>query len=301
MNIFYSDVTMNSIKGFEVSKDTVRPLKAAFKSYTEGFLASAHYRRILSRINRFRKNHGLLPLHYFHDYYEDDSIIIVSFTGGLEKIYILDKKTLKVSNLQYNDTDNLGDMYVSHIRRVNDRLILLGGEVNAYNAFIYQIDAANLSVKKAIKTATHPSAVQEEHYTIDTSGNAVFISKGTLQVLSYERGESFHIPLPFDPQYVFSNETQTIALSLDDVSMHYALYDHKLSLSHTGELALPSQNALLVDAFLRTTQLFLISYDHANNVYRNYITCYDLFTDKLIYCMGLHKYKDSALLDGSLN
>lgn len=301
INIFYSDVTMRTISGFEVSKNRITPLKANFKSFTEGFLASRDYNRILSLINLFRQNRGAAPLNYFHDYYEDSSLIIVSFTGGLENIYVIDKQSFQVSKLHYEETDNLGKMYVSHIRRIADSLVLLGGEANAYNAFIYQIDIPTLSVKKAAKIATHPRAVHEEHYTIDASLNAVFINGTKLQVLSYKTGKLFDISLPFETDYVFSDDSRTIALSLNTSSLDYALFDSNLSLSHSGKLSLPSKNVVLVDAFLKDNYFYLISYDGSSNLYKNYISCYDLLKDKFIYCVGIRQYRNRALQDGMLS
>jgi len=301
INIFYSDVTMHAIRGFEVSKNKITPLKANFKSYTEGFLASHDYNRILSQINLFRKDHGAAPLNYFHDYYEDASCIIISFTGGLEKIYVIDKQTFKVSQLHYNQKDNLGEMYVSHIRREGDSLMLLGGQVNAYNGFIYQIDSSTLRVKKAAKIATHPSAIHKEHYTIDASLNAVFINGPQLKVLSYKTGELIYIPLPFEADYVFSDDSKTIVLFLNTSTINYALFDGNLSRSHLGEIALPNKNVILVDAFLKNNHLYLITYDSANRLYKNYISCYDLLSDKLISCLGIHQYENLALQNGMLN
>lgn len=301
INLFYSDITMNATQGFKISKKTVSRLKADFKSYTEGFLPSVQYNTILSAINTFRKQLGESPLTYFHDYYEDKSLMIVSFTGGLENIYIIDKKSLKVRRLQYAKPDNLGNMYVSHLRRIDDTFVLLGGEVNSYHAFVYEIDADTFMVKSAVRLSTHPTAIREEHYTLDALGNAIFIGGNKLQVFSYKTHNFFDIPLNFNAHYVLSDKDKRIVLSLNIDSIHYALLDNSLRLSQIGNLSLPSTNTTLVKAFLKDNYLYLISYDNMNKLYKNHITCYNLLTNKMTYCLGLHQYGKRALLDGTLN
>ncbi len=298
MQIFYSDISTNTIKGFEVSKNNVLPTKMRFKSYTEGFLPSKNMARILSTINAFRKDHEKPPLTYFHDYYEDTDLMIISFTGGLENIYIIDKQTWQVSTLQFDPSDNLGNMYVSHIKRIDDSFVLIGGEVNAYNAFIYTVDAASYSVTQVTRLPTHSSAVYEEHYTIDSRGNALFINNLGIDILTYQANQLSYKPLPFAVQYIFSNTSSTIALSLADDTAHYALFDESLNTSRLGRLTMPRANIVLVDAFLNDSILYMISYDPTSKRYSNYITLYDLTQDKLIYCLGLYPYPNLALLEG---
>jgi hypothetical protein len=299
MTLFYSDAALSSPKGYAVSEKGVSPLKTTFKSFTEGFLPSPQHKRVLSAINGFRKDLQEPPLTYFHDYYEDTSSIIVSFTGGLEAIYILDKQDLKVKKLVFLPEDNLGNMYVSHIKLIGDTFVLLGGKVNAYEAFIYQIDALSLRVKKAVQIPTHPSAISHPHYTLDSMGNAIFINDDKLLVMPFPLDEPFYIPLPFTSQYVFSSNSQIIALSFTKDKLLYALFDQKLKLVQDGSLPLPNENVILVNGFLQENNLQLILYDPAHRVYRNYLTLYNLKTEKLLYCLALHTYKGKALLDGS--
>ncbi|WP_070000467.1 hypothetical protein [Cellulosilyticum sp. I15G10I2] len=301
LTAFYSDISMDTIKGFEITPQNITPLKASFRSYTEGFLPSNHSKKIVSVINNFRKNNTEPPLTYFHDYYEDSDVMIISFTGDLDHIYRIDKQTWQVSTLQYNPSDNLGHMYVSHIKRIADTFVLIGGEVNAYNAFIYTIDTASFTVLQAHKLPTDPSAIYEQHYTIDSRGNSVFISGKGLDILPYQTSQMRHTPLPFEAQYVFSSTSNTIALSLTSDSIHYALLDESLSTIDSGSIPLPNEGVLLIDAFLSNNILNLVGYDPINKRYKNYIALYDLTADKLIYCLGLHEYTNLALLDAELH
>ena len=301
ITVFYSDIGQRFTKGFQITKQTVQTLPDRFKGYTEGFLSAKKHHQILFAVNKFRKAQGQVPLSCFHDFYEDPSFYILSFTGGLENIYVIDKKNFKVSTLKYAAADNLGAMYVSHIRKVQDHLVLIGGEVNAYHAFIYTIDASSLTVKQAVKITTHPSAIHEEHYTIDAMGHAVFINGKGLQFLPFLRQKTAELPLPFEAHSLLSDNEKTIALSLTSSSVKYALFSSTLQISRLGELALPNKNLILVDAFLSGRYLYLITYDGANKLYRNYISSYDLATDQMTYCRGIYQYKNFALLDGILN
>lgn len=298
LTLFYSDVSMNKIEGFEASKNNIAHLNLRFQSYTEGFLPRSHTKNILSSINTFRKSRGENLLTYFHDYYEDDDWMIISFTGGLESIYFIDKETWVVSLLHYAEGDNLGKMYVSHIRRIADTFVLIGGQVNAYSAFVYTIDAKTHSVIKAKSLDTHTSAISEEHYTIDAQGNAVFISGNGMDILAYQSKTSAYQPLPFEAHYVFSSGVATFVLSLNTEILHYALLDNKLGLSHIGTLPLPNKNVIIVDAYLKDNYLYMLSFDPTHKLYRNYVTVYNIDSDKLIYCLALHQYKSLALLKG---
>lgn len=300
ITLFYSDISMQVINGFEVSRDTLTSSTTRFTSYTEGFLPLKDAQYLLRLINTFRKTQGLSERFYFHDYYEEHNLAIVAFTGSLEDIYIVDKTNGLVSPLHALKSQNLGSMYVSHIKRLGDTFILIGGEVNAYNAFVYTIDAADYTVIDAKKLPTHPSAISEAHYAINSLGHAVFIGGNGIDILPYQASDALFKPLPFEAQYVFSSDSQTIVLSLKEATLHYALLDENLDRVRLGSLPLFSKNTDLVKAFLKDERLYLVSYTPSTNGYINYVTLYDLSTNKIIYCMGLRPYPNAALLDSLL-
>ncbi len=296
LNLFYSDIRMRNIQGFKASRSHITPLHSSLQSYTEGFLPSHDVQRILTLVNGFRKTQGKPPLSYFHDYYEDDALIIVSFTGGLENIYVISKTTWEVSPLRYNEQDNLGEMYVSHIKRIEDVFVLAGGRVSDYSAYIYTIDAFSYTVLTGTNIPTHPSAISDQHYTIDAAGNVLFIGGTSLDILPYASKTPINMPLLLEAQYIFSNVEDSVCLSLGADSLHYVLINSKLEIKKSGTLPLPNTDVLLIDAFIKNKHLYLITFDPSHKLYRNSIALYDLDTNKLIYCLGLYAYKDLALL-----
>lgn len=297
LNLFYSDISMQHIKAFKLSKNKIIPLDVPFASYMEGFLPLKNSNNILLLVNQLRKSQGKTPYTYFRDYYEDDKTLLVAFEGDLQNIYIINKGNSQISTINYDSKDNLGPMYVLHIKRIGNHFILIGGEVNAYNTFIYTIDAASYTLVQAKKISTHPSAIYKEHATIDYLGNSIFIAGEGVDMLSSQTKELLHQQLPFEAQYVISDSSNTVVLSLNSDLAHYAVLGESSTHLDLGQLTLPNKNLILVKAVLSGNTLCMISYDPSGTRYSNYITVYDLNTEQLIYCVGLYPLRPLALVD----
>lgn len=300
LDLFYSTIDLQRTEGFRVTTKGLSPLVDSFSSYTEGFITDKKFNETLNAINTYRQTQGLSSISSFYDYYEDPDYIIISLSGGLENIYLINPTTHKVHQPSFEENDNLGPMYVSHIRRVGNTYLILGGAFNLNRSYVYEMNAQTLRIEKASLIDTHPSAIHKEHYTLDSNGNALFINGQSLLVLPPDTTQAIALPLPFEPHAVFSDDSKVITFSLNTDTADYALFNSDLDRVLTGSLPLPNLGVSLVTAFLKNEILYMITFDNHHPLYKNYIMLYNLETNKPIYCLALKGHADLALLDAAL-
>lgn len=296
LNLYYADINMLDIDAYNFNGNTFKKIHKPYTSYTEGFIPRSESLTYLELINNYRKLQKLPPKNYFHDFYEDENRIIISFTGSLSDIYIIDKIAKTVSPLTYNAEDNLGDMYVSHIKPYGDTLIILAGKANAYTSFIYQVSLDTYSTLSSISLPTSPDAIQDIHYGITQSGKCIFINGSKLKIYDVDTASYHFMQLPFYATAIKVVGDKTLVLSLEDTKLQYVLLNSALELTHSNTLESPVPAFKLVDFGLINNYIYLVTYDPSNTLYPNYITLYTA-EGEMVYSTRIGGYKDKALLE----
>lgn len=296
---YYSDPTASRISAFNLTPSLVTPIRETFLSYTEGFIPKAVYKRYEKSLLALNPS---LTSRMPHDIYEDDTFIIFSFTGGLESIYIVNKLTLEVHPLHYSPSQDLGVMYVSHIKRLEDKLLILGGEAKANHALIYTINLSNFTVEKSKRLPTHKDAINDKHYTLTEAGDCVFIRGNTLQVYNPFSERTTLIPLTFIATQVHASDSGFLvtgkpSLEEHSESLSYTLFDNSLKVLEEGALLTPSPTFNIVDILLQDHFLYLTTFDPKGSLYLNYFSVYNLSTKEMVYCLGLGDLFPRILLD----
>ena len=295
-DLYYADINMLDIDVYNFNGKKLKKSFDSYASYTEGFIPRSKSTTYLELINNFRKAQNLPPKNYFHDFYEDETRVIISFTGSLADIYIIDKATNTVSPLNYSTKDNLGEMYVSHIKPYGNKLIILAGKANAYASFIYEVSLDSYTILDSINLPTSPDATQDVHYGITSNGQCIFINGSKLKIYDIDTHAYHFVDLPFHANVIKVIDNQILVLSVEDDKLLYSILNENLEPLYTNTLTSPIPSFKLVDFGLVNNYLYLASYDPNNAVYPNYIT---LYTDQgeMAYCERFTMNKDKALLE----
>ncbi|PHV72058.1 hypothetical protein CS063_00845 [Sporanaerobium hydrogeniformans] len=297
LSLIYSDISLKTTRAFQYKANKLQPITTRYTSYGEGFLPWHTQKYYLNKVNTYRQNEGLVPFQNFYNYYEDKDIVILCFIGGLENIYVLNKQTQELSPLNYIAEDNLGTMYVFHIKRLNDSYILLGGEANAYASMIYEMDATSLTIRNKMYFKTSTLAISKQNCTLTAEGDAYFVQEKGLLLFCQKNKQLDEIPLSFSPQFVFSQENSTVAIAFTRDTLNYSLLDKAHEVIRTDKLPLPHPHSELLRGFLRNDKLYILYYNSYHPFYSNYICIYNLQTNTFDYCLALEAYKNLALLD----
>lgn len=299
--LYYSDVSAKKILPYTLQGNKLVLSKEKMIAFTEGFLPKDKYDFYMDILQKFAAPQNITLPKYFHDFYEDEELVVISFSGELKDIYIIEKNNLRVHPLNYSEPLDLGPMYVSYIQVVNDYLIILAGEANAYNALIYKVYLPTFGVVDAVRLSTHPSAIEDKHYTITTEGKCVFIHGNGLKV--YDALESTYklVNLDFTVTGVINYQNSVLALGESTNHFKYALLDENYNLIATGELTPPAPNSTIVESFTADDYLYIMSYDANYRRYANYVSVYKLLSNELIYTLGIGPNKPYALLESSFS
>lgn len=300
IQLFYSDLPMQTLKGFQVTSNEIRRSNNQLIAYTEGFTTTKNLSEPLKAINRFRQKQGLSSLPHIYQFYEDKYYYILASVGDLGNLYFYNKTSREVHIPNFDPSQSLGPMYTSHIRLVDDNYMILGGAVNSSNTYLYTVDLKNLALKDSYKLIGPSHAIASHHYTLDPLGQAIFISDYALQVFRTSSETPILLHLDFQADYILSNDHYSIALSIDNEQMHYALITTSLEIFSTGSLPLPNTHIEVIKGVLQDNYLYTISFDPTHKRYSNYLTIYDLTLNKMVYCLALQPYNDLALLDFEL-
>ncbi|MEG0325119.1 MAG: hypothetical protein RR618_01185 [Cellulosilyticaceae bacterium] len=298
--LYYSDISAKKILPYTIENHKLTLSKEKMIPFTEGFLSKDKYNFYMAILKTFAASREISLPKYFHDFYEDEKFVVISFSGDLKDVYIIEKNNLRMHLLNYATPLNLGPMYVSHIQVVDNYLIILAGEAESYNALIYTIYLPTFSVVDAVRLATHPTAIKDTHYTITTTGQCVFINGSGLKVYDPLNATYKLINLDFTPTRVMSYQDSVIALGESTDAFKYAVLDSHYKISTTGELTPPAPNSTIVDTLTYEDNLYIISYDTHYSRYPNYLSIYNLRNSELLYALGISSNKPYALLEGSL-
>lgn len=301
LTLIYSDIALERIRAFPLNGEKLTSTSTSYTSYGEGFLPSALHDGYLKKVNSYRKAHRLSAFTNFYNYYEDSERVILCFTGGLENIYVFQKKSQKLVPLCYAPQENLGPMYVSHIQPLENSYVLLGGEVNAYASIVYEVAKEHLNILSGYHFETSTRAINHQNYGLTKEGDALYVEEKGLLYFDSKTKSLSHIPLAFSPQFVFNDASTTIALCLNRDLLTYSLLERGASISKPKSLPLPNSHVELIRGVLKGQNLYILYYDSHHPLYKNYLCIYNLSTQKLTYCLALEAYKNLALLDMSLS
>lgn len=300
ITLYYSDISGKKIKPYRLYNNNVTPLENKYIAYTEGFLPKSKYSFYMNILSEFANSQGISLPSSLHDFYEDDRFVVMSFSGNLDDIYVIEKNNLRVHTLSYKEQLDLGPMYISHVQVVDDLLILLGGEANSYNAFVYKVYLPTFEVVDAIRLAVHPSAISDKHFTLTSDGQAAFINGTNLKVYDILEDTYQLIFLDLEATDVISINNTLIALGNSSSGTSYSVIDTTQDSIITQTLTLPATTCQVVKLLADSNYLYIISYDPQYKRFMNYLSIYEISTGNLVYTLGLTSHQPYALLNGDL-
>lgn len=293
LNLYYT-APNEHILTYQLSNDGLMPLHTRMVHFTEGFLPLNSYRSALKQI---KKRFPTAPsFGNFYNYYDDVHYEIFIPTGPLSQVYFLDKNTHNI-HLVNTTAFPLPHFYLNHICYNQGLYYLLGDTVNAYESDLYTLDATTLNVIRYKHFKTSPFTVYKQHSTLTQDGHAFFIIKNGLGYIPASCTTAETITLPFTPQYILSNTSGVVALTLDSNTLKYTCLNTQGHIITTAQMKLPEENLLPVGALLQDTFLTLLTFTPNHPIYENYILIYDLNSQKLIYCCALSHFPPYSLLD----
>lgn len=297
ISIFYTDINYKQIKPYHLNNKGLLPIPKDFVPYTEGFIPKTTYKTYK---NALEKKIGPLSMG-LQNYYETDDYAFLSFPGDLTQLMVIDRHFLEVYSLGINEDIPLKPMYVSHMKQIDNTLILLAGEARNYNALIYTVDLNSLKVTGSKHLKTHPSALDTPHYALTAKGTALFIAGDKLQIYNpFTNTESF-IDLPFEASGITVKDQTIFVYSEDTDTLDYVLLDDRLNPIAPQTIALPSSSYVLVDLEVKDNLLYVATLDPSGLLFRNYIVIYNLNTGTMQYCLGLGDASPLALIGLSLS
>lgn len=286
--LFFSDISLKKPISYRLSEDVLMPLDDVYVPYTEGFINRTLYEKIYSIFNQYNPS---IPSN-FHDYYLYNDLAVVAFTGGLENIYLIDLPSSVVFPLLFEESENLGDMYVSHMQVVEDKLIILGGEAHSYSSLIYTVDFKTGEVLSSKRLPTHPSALYEEDFAILSSGECIFVAGNTLKRYNPFSDTTTTMPLPFESTRVLAYEDTGLVFGESEGRLEVLSLDGNI---HTT-LKMPVIDYRIVDLIAQDQFLYMALFDPAATRYPNYFSIYNLKTGEWLYALGIESLQNQALL-----
>lgn len=295
--LYYSNLSGKKVLSYTLSDDTLRFNSQKHIAFTEGFIPSSSYTFYHRLISDFMALSSQPVPYALHDFYETDSLAVLSFNQSLSDIFIIEKDTCRVHTLKYPSFFDLGPMYVSHVQQVDDYLFILAGEAESYRALLYKVYLPTFEVIDAIRLDTHPSALSQLHYTLTPSGQAIFINGKSLKVYDAFSDTYRLLPLNYIATEVIVSDGQIISLGQCSEKLNYSVFDLDLSLITQGVLTLPSEQSLIVDYWSKDNLLYVATFDPKGTRYVNYLTLYDLTSSQMLYSLGIKPIKNYALLD----
>ena len=300
LQMIYGSMDLQTIKAYDVIPTELTLNQTLYTSFTKGFISSSLNETLLEHVNQFRYLHHLKPITYYYDFSETEQYYFISLSDGLDTLYRIDKQTYEVRTPYQNLSDEASHVmhqkqYVYHIQEDFNALYILAAESNSYTAYLYRLDKKTLELIDFQKITPSSLAVYPDHYALASNGMAFFIEEEGLQVESLD--DSYHLTLPFSPTHIYFQEGQLYVLGVAEQVLNYVLLDHTLTVSKKGTLSLPNPNIHLLTTWLSDSILYTITYDPNHLLYGNYVTLYDLTTQKILYCMGLKRSIHLTLLD----
>lgn len=299
--LYYADLSGKKVRSYIPTHKGLNAETKKSISYTEGFMPQSTYTFYYELLENFtQENHLPLPT-ALHQFYEDEDLVVLAFSGTLKDLYIIEKDTGRVHPLSYSKTLDLGAMYVSHIQKVDTTLLILAGEQESYSALLYKVHLPTFEVVDAIKIPTHPSALSQLHYTLTSSGEAIFINGNMLKAYDTFADTYRFIPLDYTASAVIPTTEGIISLGQFKELLYYTLFDTNLTPIKHNTLTLPSPTSAPVTMLYQDQLLYIASFDPQGTRYTNYLTIYDITTGEMLYSLGLKHFATYALLDFSFN
>ncbi|MEG0952092.1 MAG: hypothetical protein RSE96_09220, partial [Niameybacter sp.] len=187
----------------------------------------------------------------------------------------------------------LHGMYVSHMKIVDDQLIILAGEAMSYHALIYTIDLSTFEVTAWKRLETHPSALDELDYTLTPDGLAVFIAGDALQIYDPFTDTTLLQPMPFEVAGITSGANYLFAYStpnqggLSYVQIPLNTLATSAPTLSASSLIFPSPTSQVLNLRLQGEHVYFILKDPRAPRFKNYVALYNMNTGQLDYCLGI--------------
>lgn len=284
--LFYSDINYKHISAFTLEDSNLISDNLTYTPYTEGFIPTHFHQYMYALL----EESFVPPTDSFHDYYADEELGVIAFSGDLNGIYIIDWSSKVVAPLRFDDDSNLGSMYVSHITRVDNTLVILGGEANQLASLVYTVDIPTKTVQTAKRILNDDAVRYEDDFALLSSGICLFAAQGGVQIYNPFTDTETFIPLTFDTTHVLAYEEEGIVLCQTEEGLHL-----RTSTLDTL-LPLPALDARIVDLYAKDGYLYLALFDAQGSRFTNYLSIYDLTSGKWMYALGLEPVKKQALL-----
>lgn len=299
MKLFYGDVADEMLHAIHYDSNTFTLDPTQYNLACGIFMETSQHEALLAAVNGYRKMDGLLPITDYDHYEEHNGYGFLSLDTGLSSLYIIDLANYDVYTCSINDTTPpFGAEYIYHVMPTDQGYTLLSYEPESHTVNLFEVSEASFQVtrqKHFVPPAIFESAKQ---CTLDHKGQVYFTNTNELLIISSSGVQ--HIPLTFDPEYVFFEDEKIYALASSDFFLNYAVCDESLHLLEEGQANLPNKKVTLTTSFLRGDHLYTVTQDDLHPSFRNYITLYDLTTKEIVYCLALRTSKDHILLAANL-
>lgn len=300
LSLYYSDLAMQDIREYHLTPTANPPLTSSahpWIPYTEGFITADTYSTIMEALTL----QDIATSTVFHDWSLTDKYTFVAFSGGLESIFAVDSVSQQVLPLNFNVEDNLGSMYVSYMQQVDDTLVIVGGEFNAYNLLIYTVDLPTLTVSSKRRIPTASTIIDDTDFTLLKDGTCLWSSDQTIVSYNPITLDETQYSLPFVPDGVVPYQSD----ASNDSFLTYQIMDSTMqfyspALLSSQSITLPSSNPKVIDLYTKDDLLILVLFDPMGIKFQNYISIYDLHTQEWAYLMGLESLDPLALIDSTL-
>ncbi len=230
--------------------------------FTEGYIQKDTYDNYRSLLDDYDPT-------YLHEVYEDEQRIIFCYVSG---VYIIDKYSKEVSEIDCK-------LYISHVRIVDEQIILLGYKPHSTEAMAIYVSLDNFEIIDTIIFDGNETPHQYD-FTISANGEILLLDNNLLTVCNnYDT-----IPLLLKMDYILNSGSNIVLLNSD---LDLMILDENFNEIFVGEVPRPCEESTLVDIMVSDDYLSIVSFDHTQAKFPNYICTYDLTEPKLISAIGL--------------
>ena len=292
LELFFSNET--GVRAFSIDKTHITEQGSDFLRYNHGVLPSDKYELFLHNINEYRKEHDLSPITSFDNYFETDDYEFVSTNKGLDELYIFNKITEELMVPDYNLSYADYAQYVYHVTEGKDDIYLLTSNVKSHQTYWYMLNKSTLKITGSKQL--HRSASSPTDCAMDNDGVAYFVNSGVKSISVVPTIQKpYTIELVFLPDAVKYDNQTLYTYSSSDLFFTISAFDKDLKPLFTKNVNLPNQEATLIDIALEGNILYTATNDDLHPIYQNYITVYDLNSEKMIFCRSLKKMDELSL------
>lgn len=282
---FYSTILMPMSESLHTETTSYVP-------YTEGFMSQKNYKLLTHTIDFSRPT-------TCYNYFQTTASQVVANLGPLTDTHFISQEG--IVRTPFTTLNALPNIYPNHLIESLDVYYVLGDIVGEYSAQYAILDKATLEILYNFTFPTSKDVIYPFHSALDIKGNAFFVHENGLCYMTPYDKTLHTLNLDFTPTYLVPHSTSTLALhlTLENDSLSLAQINTELLITKQTTLPLPQNGLSLIRAQSTPDYLVLLTHASSHPYYTHYILMYDLNTDQLIYCYGLHSGENNILLDFS--